>query len=154
MKTCFKCGERQPLSEFYKHAQMADGHLNKCKTCTKSDVWHHRRDHADSVRAYDRRRAKDPLRIADGSRRTAEWRKKYPERWAAHIAVNNAVRDGRLVKQPCQKCGDKKVEGHHPDYGRPLHVVWLCPVHHREIHLAYPVGHYMRTGFSMLDDAA
>lgn len=37
-KICFKCGRELPLSSFYKHPQMGDGHLNKCKDCTRKDV--------------------------------------------------------------------------------------------------------------------
>jgi hypothetical protein len=36
-KVCFKCNIEKPLTYYYKHGQMGDGHLNKCIDCTKKD---------------------------------------------------------------------------------------------------------------------
>ncbi len=36
-KICFKCNTEKDLSEYYKHKQMGDGHLGKCKDCTRLD---------------------------------------------------------------------------------------------------------------------
>mgnify|MGYP003666873367 FL=1 len=35
-KNCIICGERKELSAYYRHKKMYDGHLNKCKECTKN----------------------------------------------------------------------------------------------------------------------
>ena len=37
-KKCFVCGEVKPIDEFYVHERMSDGHLNKCKDCTREYI--------------------------------------------------------------------------------------------------------------------
>jgi hypothetical protein len=54
MKKCFKCSRELPLSAFYKHPAMADGHVNKCKDCNKADVRENREKKLDYYREYDR----------------------------------------------------------------------------------------------------
>ncbi len=132
MKTCFKCGVEKDLTEFYRHPQMGDGLLGKCKGCTKLDM---RIDRATKprVREYDRKRAHLPHRVALRARVTAEWDAKYPDRSKAQTMAGNAVRDGKLIKPLlCEACGlpVKRLDKHHPDYSRPLLVMWLCkPCH-------------------------
>ena len=38
VKNCIICGMSKPLDCYYKHPQMGDGHLNKCKDCTKAQA--------------------------------------------------------------------------------------------------------------------
>ena len=129
-KTCFKCNKTLPLEAFYKHKQMGDGHLNKCKECAKKDVFIHRHvTHREKVLAYDRARG-----CRQDYSHVVEYRAANPEKYSAHSKVAFALKSGKLMKLPCFVCGAEKTEGHHPDYSSPLDVVWLCPAHHKQAH--------------------
>lgn len=160
MKKCFKCGIVKPLSEFYKHSAMSAGVLSKCKECTKADVRRNYRANREYYREYEKGRAMLPHRIearTEYSKTSAgveahmraykkynrspkkrnaiiKYIENHPERRAAHVAVGNALRDGRLEKQPCETCESAIVQAHHEDYAKPLQVRWLCKTHHDIAH--------------------
>lgn len=135
MKKCFKCNLEKELSEFYKHKAMSDGHLNKCKECAKTDIKEFRREN-EHVRQYDRERYyNDPWRKIQIKEVTTDWRIANPLAYKAHTILNNAVRDGKIIKQPCKVCGDTfRIHGHHKDYNKPLEVEWYCAKHHHQHH--------------------
>lgn len=150
-KKCFKCEKEKPLSEFYKHKGMADGHLNKCKSCTRSDVKAHRERNVDHVRQYERGRNKLPHRAEarrkysktdagkeSKAKRNARYRDRHPERIKARTAVRGAIRDGRLIRpSACECCGEPCApHAHHWSYKEDnwLDVEWLCVPCHIDIH--------------------
>lgn len=128
-KVCFKCNKKKPLEKFYRHKMMADGHLGKCKECTKIDVVSNRKVNIDYYRAYDRERGNRQSRED-----LADYRARFPKKYAATQSVAWAIKKKILHPKPCMVCGDKKVHGHHPDYSKQLDVMWLCAAHHQEWH--------------------
>lgn len=56
--------------------------------------------------------------------------------WRVRSRTRRAVKDGRLIRGPCEVCGAAAVDAHHDDYGRPLDVRWLCMQHHKQWHKA------------------
>lgn len=63
-----------------------------------------------------------------------DWLAANPERRRVRERYKYALKAGKLVRWPCEVCGDAESDGHHPDYSKPLVVVWLCKNHHKEVH--------------------
>ena len=48
--------------------------------------------------------------------------------------IEKLVNQNIIKRLPCALCGNEKSLGHHPDYSKPLEIVWLCQKHHTIIH--------------------
>ena len=158
MKTCISCGESKPFTEFYRHPQMADGYLGRCKVCHRAAVKTNRLAKADKYREYDRNRADLEHRVKarkmyaktdagrEAKRRAHQSSNgRYPERRAARVALGNAVRDGRVIPpEACWYCGSTdEVHGHHADYSNQLGVSWMCRPCHERLHAEHPAAQEM-----------
>ena len=113
MKKCSSCKQEKDFSFFNIDKLTKSGFSQYCKECRK-----------------EKDRIRQKTRTNTGRK---NWMIKFPERKKAHIKVYHAVKQGILKRQPCHVCG-KNAEAHHPDYSRPLDVIWLCASHHRQAH--------------------
>lgn len=108
-KTCTYCGLTKSAGEFGLRVGGHKGRKSYCRACEAL----RRREH-----------------------RAIQWHWATKEEQAeARSAYNKALRDGTLSRGECAVCGTtERIHGHHPDYSRPLDVVWLCAKHHAEEH--------------------
>lgn len=122
-KTCSKCYETKPTTDFYKSAINRDGLCGQCKVCHNNKV-------------IENRSNKKLLSFKQVAPHKKFWLQENKIKHKAHQAVSYAIQTGKLIRQPCEKCGTTQhVVAHHEDYNKPLDVVWLCKHHHRERHL-------------------
>jgi hypothetical protein len=125
--------------EFYAHPEMTDGTLGVCKVCHRARM--KRRRLADpKVQEFDRERSKQPKKVATLRANADRWHAEHPLAYRVRYQINNAIRDGRLFRQPCTVCGaTERLHAHVRDYARPLEdIVWLCAQCHWRILAAFP----------------
>lgn len=114
-KTCPRCRRTLPVKDFALRVsgRQAGQPVGRCIRCNAAYMRNYRKtDHGRELQS------------------------RYPERIRARVSVRAAVRLGKMMQLPCKVCGSPSTEGHHPDYSKPLEVVWLCRKHHSRLH--YP----------------
>lgn len=133
-KRCNKCGNVKPITEFYKCRGMADGHFNQCKSCKKVYADAYQAKHIDELRAKARERMRHPDRVKAATELTKLWAASDDRRKKCHNQVMSALKKGLINREPCVRCGSKESEAHHEDYDKPLDVMWLCRICHKQRH--------------------
>lgn len=133
-KLCGQCRKVLPASSFHKRAASVDGLAACCKLCQRD--YDAARVHAPHRVAARQKAAKKVTPLKKRDYIAAYWAS-YPQKRAANVLVGNAVRDGKITRQPCQACTHPKAQAHHDDYSKPLDVRWLCTkchgAHHRTV---------------------
>lgn len=159
-KRCSRCGLLKSSTDFWKQLRSRDGLQSYCKVCHNETVVAYqqtaraREAHRAAKARYQRSvagkaaqarynrstggRARQARYNASAAGKAAHARhdRRFPERVNAITLLNNALKSGRLTRQPCEVCGAAPAEGHHPDYSKPLEVRWLCRDCHKKLHCA------------------
>lgn len=154
---CGKCNIDKPLTDFYSCG-------SPCKKCRIEYVAKWASENLDKVREYKRRygnsargknitanwrianrekialKARIYVESAGGHTISLQAARDYairnPENRRAYATVGRALKSGRLVRKPCNRCGKiKNVHAHHKDYSKPLSVEWLCVQCHHKHHV-------------------
>ena len=130
-KICSKCRLVKKANCFYDHPQGRDGKSSRCAECaylaTKSNN-EKIKYKVSKLQKEHYRKSKIKLDTIYKSRHRA----KHPDRQRARQILTNAINRGHILRDPCRICNSiNKIEAHHPDYARPLEVVWLCRDHHK-----------------------
>lgn len=107
------------------------GRKKRCGPCAiRAKADYYQRWYAE----HGRRRS--PEAMAQQKIALFEWRRKNPKKLAAHKAVASALKRGELIRPDrCSQCQDiGYVVAHHPNYSKPLLVIWLCDSCHMRLH--------------------
>ena len=145
MKQCKQCKKSKELKYFYFLANSRTKHESKCKECRNKYFTEHGRTIKEKRRIWVRKSAERQdfkkrrsiymkKWVEENREKIKNYRKKYIFKNRTRQRTKAAIKSGKLIKNPCEKCGSKKVDVHHIDYSKPLDVRWLCRKHHMLMH--------------------
>lgn len=122
MKRCYRCASDKPTAAFYNDKSRYDGLRRICKECDAKRF--------PPAPRYEPKSKRDSVRDYEAAN---------PEKLQAWRQLRKAIVAGTVVPWPAcavPECTHEKPQAHHADYSRPLDVVWLCPLHHKQAHRA------------------
>ena len=135
IKTCTKCGQEKPLTAFFRSRWCRSGYKTQCKACDAAYMRQWRRRNLEYARAKARRQNRKRRAWLIAYRRRPDRRHKQAVRNASYWAVKSGLLPS---KDRCERCGagarEARLNRHHPDYGNPLRIEWLCTLCHGEAH--------------------
>lgn len=122
MKICKNCKEEKNLKEFYTVVVKGKTYpKSRCKQCQVK---------------YENERRKDPQIRGRYIKVIRTWLYKNKDnpiqikKIKAREKVRGQVISGKIKKQSCLDCNSIETFAHHPNYNKPLEIVWLCRLHH------------------------
>jgi hypothetical protein len=110
--------------------------MRVCKECYKKKVSsrYYSEESHKKIQEYELKRNKTDARRLSKLKYQQKRRVLHKDRYTANGIINNSIKKGLIKKQPCVVCNSIKSEAHHPNYSKPLEVIWFCLKHHREEH--------------------
>jgi len=119
-RRCNFCGESWPLSGFYASKPW------KCKECHNEYANCNRRVPGAALKR--RPKVFSPEQLLEHARqRRQKWRERNPDKYRALYTINNAIAQGLLKRERCDRCGtDERVCAFPFDVAQPLNVYWRC----------------------------
>jgi hypothetical protein len=136
MKHCNKCSTDKQENEFY--MDYSTGRRKSiCKSCEKlRRKVNYRKNPMSAIKRAILYSKTDKGRES-ARRANAKARVVHKDKYAARTKLRIYVRNGQILRMPCEICGETKVQAHHylgyeGDHWKD--VKWLCGKHHRMVH--------------------
>ena len=127
---CPGCHGWKSSDGYYKDKRTPNGLKSQCKDChIEGNMRTRNPENARRINREHMRRARKTDSKKFRSRERAAGRKrKHTKKTEARYQLNLAVKRGDIIRpKKCSVCNkEKRITAHHPDYSKPLNVIWLC----------------------------
>jgi hypothetical protein len=133
MKLCSSCKSNKSLDQFWKSKRTKDGLKCYCIECSRAKNKEYLKNGYMAKYMAQYYKKNDQARKEKGQRSN-----RYNLKTGHSIIygkVRSQIESGKIAKKSCMICKSIIVHAHHKDYSKPLDLTWLCPSHHKAVHM-------------------